>query len=123
MMKVRGVRGATTVEEDTSEAIFAATKELMEEMVRLNDMHFDDVASVMLTMTPDLSAAFPARAVRSIPDWKWVPLMCAREIGVPGGLPRSIRVLVHLNTTKGQDELVHTYLGEAVQLRPDLATD
>lgn len=122
-MKVRGLRGATTVLEDTSDAIFAATKELVEEMVRLNEIDVDDVASVLLTMTPDLSDAFPARAVRSIPGWKWVPLMCAREIDVRGGLPHSIRILVHLNTDKRQDELIHTYLGEAVQLRPDLATD
>ncbi|WAH35124.1 chorismate mutase [Alicyclobacillus dauci] len=122
-MKVRGVRGATTVPADTSENIFEATKELMEEVVRLNDIDVDDVASVLLTMTPDLSAAFPAKAVRSLPGWQWVPLMCAREIGVPGALARSIRILIHLNTDKRQDELVHAYLGEAVQLRPDLATD
>lgn len=123
MMKVRGVRGATTVEADTSEQIFAATKELIEEVVRLNEIDVDDVASVLLTLTPDLSAAFPAKAVRSLPGWKWVPLMCAQEIGVPGSLPRSIRILIHLNTTKGQDELEHVYLGEAVQLRPDLSKD
>lgn len=123
MMKVRGVRGATTVEADTSEQIFAATKELIEEVVRLNEIEVDDVASVLLTLTPDLSAAFPAKAVRSLPGWKWVPLMCAQEIGVPGSLPRSIRILIHLNTTKGQDELEHVYLGEAVQLRPDLSKD
>ncbi|MFD1676336.1 chorismate mutase [Alicyclobacillus fodiniaquatilis] len=122
-MKVRGVRGATTVEADTSEQIFAATKELIEEVVRLNEIEVDDVASVLLTLTPDLSAAFPAKAVRSLPGWKWVPLMCAQEIGVPGSLPRSIRILIHLNTTKGQDELEHVYLGEAVQLRPDLSKD
>lgn len=122
-MKVRGLRGATTVTEDTGDAIFTATKELIEELVRANDIEIDDVASVLLTMTPDLSSAFPARAVRSIPGWKWVPLMCAREIDVRDALPRSIRVLVHINTDKAQDELIHAYLGEAVQLRPDLATD
>ncbi|MFB5189378.1 chorismate mutase [Alicyclobacillus fastidiosus] len=122
-MKVRGIRGATTVAADTSEDIFAATKELIEEIVRLNDIEVDDVASVLLTLTPDLSAAFPARAVRSLAGWQWVPLMCAQEIGVPGALPRSIRVLLHVNTDKKQEELVHAYLGEAVQLRPDLAKD
>ncbi|GMA60868.1 chorismate mutase [Alicyclobacillus fastidiosus] len=122
-MKVRGIRGATTVSADTSEDIFTATKELIEEIIRLNDIEVDDVASVLLTLTPDLSAAFPARAVRSLPGWQWVPLMCAQEIGVPDALPRSIRVLLHVNTDKKQEELVHAYLGEAVQLRPDLAKD
>ncbi len=123
MMKVRGIRGATTVNEDTPEEIFAATKELIEEIVRLNDIDVDDVASVLLTLTPDLSSAFPAKAVRSLPGWQWVPLMCARELDVPNALPRSVRVLLHVNTEKAQSELVHAYLGEAVQLRPDLARD
>lgn len=122
-MKVRGVRGATTVTQDDADAIFEATRELMEEIVRLNDIDADDVASVILTMTPDLSAAFPARAVRSIEGWKWVPLMCAREIGVKDALQKSIRVLIHINTDKRQEEIVHAYLGDAVQLRPDLAID
>ncbi|GMA55710.1 chorismate mutase [Alicyclobacillus sacchari] len=116
------MRGATTVKHNDREEIWRATKELMEEIVRLNDIDVDDVASVVLTMTSDLNAAFPALAVRQLPGWQWVPLMCAREIEVPGALPRSIRVLVHLNTDKAQDELIHVYLGEAVQLRPDLAT-
>lgn len=121
-MKVRGLRGATTVTHDDKDEIYQATKEMMEEIVRLNEIDVDDVASVVLTMTSDLHAAFPALAVRQIPGWQWVPLMCAREIDVPGSLPRSIRVLVHLNTDKAQNELVHVYLGDAVQLRPDLAT-
>ncbi|GLG00801.1 hypothetical protein Alches_08400 [Alicyclobacillus hesperidum subsp. aegles] len=121
-MKVRGLRGATTVKANDREEIWRATRELMEEIVRLNNIDVDDVASVILTMTADLNAGFPALAVRQLPGWQWVPLMCAREIEVPGSLPRSIRVLVHLNTDKAQDELIHVYLGEAVQLRPDLAT-
>lgn len=123
MMKVRGVRGATTVDQDDSKEIFAKTRELIEQLVKSNRIDVNDVASVLLTMTPDLSAAFPARAVRSIEGWKWVPLMCAREIDVENGLPKSIRVLIHWNTDKSQVEIVHEYLGRAVQLRPDLATD
>lgn len=95
-MKVRGLRGATTVERDDKDEIHRATKELMEEIVRLNDIDVDDVASVLLTMTSDLSAAFPALSVRQIPGWQWVPLMCAREIDVPGSLPRSILSLIHI---------------------------
>ncbi|MBF8377467.1 chorismate mutase [Alicyclobacillus mali] len=121
-MKVRGLRGATTVTRNDREEILRATRELMQEIVRVNEIDVDDVASVILTMTPDLNAAFPAFAVRQLPGWQWVPLMCATEIDVPGSLPRSIRVLVHLNTDKRQDELIHVYLGEAVQLRPDIAT-
>ncbi|GGJ07529.1 chorismate mutase AroH [Alicyclobacillus cellulosilyticus] len=119
--KVRGIRGAVTVEANTAEAIFDATRRLMQAIVEQNRLAADDVASVILTMTPDLNADFPARAVRSLPGWQWVPLMCATEIAVPGSLPRCIRVLVHVNTDVTQDALHHVYLGEAVALRPDIA--
>jgi len=119
-MKVRGIRGATTATENTPEAIFTATKQLMELLVSENQLDVDDVASVILTMSADLNADFPARAVRSIEDWQWVPLMCACEIDKPNGLASCIRVLVHVNTEKNQSELQHIYLGKAVSLRPDL---
>jgi chorismate mutase len=120
-MRVRGIRGANTVAENTPEAIFQATRELMERIVEANDIDVNDVASVLLTMTPDLNADFPAKAVRSLPGWQWVPLMCAQELNVPGALSRCVRVLLHVNTERSQEELVHVYLGEAVQLRPDMA--
>ncbi|MBX5437387.1 MAG: chorismate mutase [Alicyclobacillaceae bacterium] len=120
-MKVRGIRGAVTAKDNTPEAIFEATRTLMERLVAENQLDIDDVASVLLTMTPDLNADFPARAVRSLPGWQWVPLMCAPELSVPGSLGRCIRVLVHVNTDRAQNELVHVYLGDAVQLRPDIA--
>jgi chorismate mutase len=120
-MKVRGIRGATTVNENSADAIFAATRSLMTALVAANQIEVDDVASVILTMTPDLNADFPAKAVRSLEGWQWVPLMCATEIAVPDAMPRCIRVLVHVNTDKSQDEIQHVYLGEAVKLRPDVA--
>jgi chorismate mutase len=119
-MKVRGIRGATTVSENSADAIFAATRSLMTALVAANGIDVDDIASVILTMTPDLNADFPARAVRSLEGWQWVPLMCATEIAVPDAMPRCIRVLVHVNTDKSQDEIQHVYLGEAVKLRPDV---
>lgn len=119
-MKVRGIRGATTVLVNTPVAIFEATQELMKEIVRHNDIDIDNVASVFLTMTQDLNADFPAKAVRSLPGWQWVPLMCAPELNVPNAMKRCIRVLIHVNTTHSQEDLNHIYLGEAVALRPDV---
>jgi chorismate mutase len=121
MMKVRGIRGATTAAENTPEAIFDATKTLIERIASENAIDVDDVASVILTMTPDLTADFPARAVRSLPGWQWVPLMCATELSIENALRRCIRLLVHVNTEKSQQELVHVYLGDAIVLRPDIA--
>lgn len=119
-LKVRGIRGAITVQENSPAAVFNATKELIETLVQANDVQVDDVASVVLTMTPDLNADFPAKAVRSLAGWQWVPLMCATELSVPGSLPLCIRVLVHVNTEAKQEDIAHIYLGEAVVLRPDI---
>ena len=119
-MKVRGIRGATTVNENSAEAIFEATQELMREIVRQNDIDIDNVASVFLTMTQDLNADFPAKAVRSLPGWQWVPLMCAPELSIENAMKHCVRVLIHANTTRSQEELIHVYLREAVALRPDV---
>ncbi|MFM1652709.1 chorismate mutase [Brevibacillus sp. B_LB10_24] len=121
-MKVRGIRGAITVENNSKEEMVSATLELFREMIRLNQVEADDVASVILTTTQDLDAVFPAQAARQIPGWEYVPLMCAREIPVVGSLPLCIRVMMHVNTDKGQREIKHVFLREAVKLRPDLAT-
>jgi chorismate mutase len=119
--QVRGIRGAITVRENSAQAIFDATRTLMSDIIAKNGLRPEDVVSVLLTMTPDLTADFPAKAVRSDPAWQWVPLMCASEVPVEGALPRCIRVLLHVNTEKAQAEMVHVYLGEAVRLRSDLA--
>jgi chorismate mutase len=118
---VRGIRGATTVLEDTSEAILDATEELVREIVSANHISPEDVASALFTVTPDLHAEFPAAAARRM-GWTMVPLLNFTEIGVPGRLERCIRVLVHVNTDRAQNEIVHIYLRDAVSLRPDLVT-
>ncbi len=117
---VRGIRGATTVAEDSAEAILEATEELVRELVAANDLDARDVASALFTVTPDLHAEFPAAAARRM-GWTMVPLLNFTEIGVPGRLERCIRVLLHVNTARVQSEMVHVYLREAVSLRPDLS--
>ncbi|RKD25709.1 chorismate mutase [Ammoniphilus oxalaticus] len=119
-MGVRGIRGATTVNENRSEEILKATSELMEEIIRENDFQADDVASVLVTVTTDLNADFPAKAIRALQGWELVPLMCSTEIPVPGSLPRCIRLMLLVNTDVGADQVRHVFLGEAVKLRPDL---
>ena len=119
---MRGVRGAITVEEDQAGLILAATQELLEALLRANPgMQTGDIASIFFTVTSDMQTAFPALAARQM-GWDSVPMICAREIPVPGSLPMCIRVLLHWNTTAAQAEIRHVYLREAVKLRPDLAT-
>lgn len=120
-MGVRGVRGAITVEKNTKEEILSATKMLIEEIVARNGIKPDDVASVILTTTEDVDAVFPAAAARMLEGWEYVPLMCAREIPVPGSLPLCVRVMMHVNTDKSAKEIQHVFLRDAVKLRPDLA--
>ena len=121
-MMVRGIRGATTAEANTREAILEASKELLEAVVEANDVQRDHVASVFFTTTPDLNAEYPAVAAREV-GWVDVPLLCGHEMDVPGGLPRCLRVLMHVNTNRAPSEIRHVYLREATALRPDLATD
>lgn len=119
-MPIRGIRGATTVPNDESEVILQATRELLEEILAENEgMRPEDVASALFTVTEDLVSTFPAQAARQM-GWGLVPMMCAREIPVPGSLPRVIRVLVHWNTDIPQNRITHVYLRDAVKLRPDL---
>jgi chorismate mutase len=119
-MQVRGVRGAITVQSDQPEDIYKATRELLQALLVANPtLHSDDLASALFTVTEDLNSAYPARAARQL-GWEQVPLMCSREIPVPEGLPRCIRVLLHWNTDLPQSSVRHVYLGEAVALRPDL---
>lgn len=117
-MSVRGIRGATTVEANEAGSIVAATRELLERLVALNGLDPLDVTSVLFTTTPDLDAAFPAAAAREL-GWDSVPLMCAREIAVPGAPQRCVRVLVHWNTDRPQSEVRHAFLHGARSLRPE----
>ncbi len=119
-MLVRGFRGATTVDANTREAILEATAELLDELVRANDIQRDHVASIIFTTTPDLNAEFPAVAARDA-GWTDIALMCGHEMNVPGSLPRCVRILMHVNTELAADQVKHVYLREARALRPDLA--
>src|SRR5581483_8344474 len=119
MTKVlRGVRGATTAATNTREAILEATEELIRTLQTANAFQPDDVESAIFTSTPDLTAEYPARAARRL-GWDNVPLLGASEVGVPDGVPRCIRLLLHLYTAKAPRELKHIYLRGAAQLRPD----
>ncbi len=115
----RALRGATTVEEDTPEQVTARVQELLGEVMTANGLVEDDVISIIFTATADVTSMFPATAARGI-GFGAVPLLCAAEIPVPGSMPRCIRALLHVQTTRGRDELHHVYLHEARGLRDDL---
>lgn len=119
MSWVRGVRGAITVERDDAALLLDATERLLREIVAENGIDSGDVASALFTLTPDLVSQFPALAARRM-GWTLVPLLNFTEVAVPGSLPRCIRVMLHINTDKRQDEIVHVYLDGARVLRPDL---
>jgi chorismate mutase len=121
-MRSRGVRGATTATANTREAICSATQELLRRLIDANEIPMEEIASAFFTVTDDLDAEYPALAAREI-GWVYVPLLCAREIAVPGGLPRCIRVLLHINTEKTQEQIRHIYLREAATLRPSFASE
>jgi chorismate mutase len=117
---IRGVRGATTAEANTREAILAATSELLCLMIEANKIEPDDVASAIFTTTIDLNADYPALAARAL-GWHDVALMCMHEMNVPHGLKQCIRILLHWNTEVAVSEVKHVYLKGAVNLRPDRA--
>jgi chorismate mutase len=108
-VRCRGIRGATFVAEDTPEAILSATRELLAALAAANGIATEDIASAFFTTTPDLRSAFPARAAREL-GWVDVPLLGATEMDKAGAPSRCIRVLLHWNTTRRQDEIVHVYL-------------
>ena len=117
-MRLSALRGATSVHADERDAILRATTELMRALLERNALRADDLVSCLFTLTPDLHAEFPAVAAREM-GLSAVPLMCARELDVPGSMPRVIRVLVHCYLADGRQPQ-HAYLGEAARLRLDL---
>ena len=119
-MLVRGVRGATTVENNTRDEILTATRQLFALMIRLNGIEPEMAASAMFSVTTDLNAEFPALAARQL-GWLEVPLLCTYEIDVPGSLRKCIRILINWNTEKPQHDIKHVYIKDAVRLRPDLS--
>jgi len=119
-MTVRAIRGATTIKTNSEEEIISKTIEVLEIMVKKNEIDLKDIISVFFTVTDGINAVFPAVAARKL-GWELIPLLCTREINVPGSLTNCIRILIHLNTEKKQEELKHIYLHEAKKLRPDLS--
>lgn len=117
---VRGIRGAITVKENEEQTILEATERLLREIIRHNQLEPEMVSHVIITVTDDLNATFPAKVIRNLDGWTYVPVMCAREIPVPGSLEKCIRLLLTVNTDVPQKEIQHIYLEEAVKLRPDL---
>lgn len=115
-MYCRGIRGATTVERNDREEILAATTELLKLMIEQNDLHSEDVASAIFTVTEDLDAVYPAQAARDM-GWIEVALMCGREIPVPNSLGKCIRILLHVNTTRSAPQIQHVYIRGATNLR------
>ena len=119
-MAVRAVRGAVQVAGNDREDILARTTELVTEVMSRNELSTEDVISVLFTATPDLTAEFPALAARKL-GFQEVPLLCASEIDVPGAMPRVVRLMMHVETTKPRSALQHVYLRGATALRLDIA--
>ena len=118
-MATRGVRGATTADRNEAAHVAERSLELLRALIALNGIAAEDVASATFTMTEDLDVEFPALPARSIEGWESVPLLCAREVPVPGSLGRCIRVLLHWNTDRKQTEVRHAFLRGARELRPE----
>ena len=116
MIVCRGIRGATLAEENTAEAIYSATRDLLKGLIDANQIQERDVAAVHFTMTPDLNAVFPAAAARQL-GWNNTALMGSVEIAVPDSLSRCIRILILFNTIKEPQELVNLYLNGTEVLR------
>lgn len=114
----RGIRGATTADANTPDAILQATRELLVLLIEANDLDSEDVCSAIFTTSPDLNAEFPALAARQL-GWHNVALMCGHEMAVPGALSSCIRILIHWNTPKTQAEIKHVYIRGARHLRPE----
>ncbi len=119
-MVVRAVRGAVQISSNDRDAVLAGTTELVTEVMSRNGLSTDDVISVLFTATPDLTAEFPALAARKL-GFQEVPLLCASEIDVPGAMPRIVRLMMHIETSKPRSALQHVYLRGAAALRLDIA--
>jgi len=119
---IRGVRGATSVESNTSEEILSRTMEMLDAIIERNNIKKEDIASAIFSVTDGLDAEFPAVAARKL-GWIYTPLFCTREIPVKGSVPNCIRVLLHVNSEKEQKDFIHIYLHNARTLRPDLDSE
>ncbi|BAQ59669.1 chorismate mutase II [Geminocystis sp. NIES-3708] len=119
--KVRAIRGAITAAENTKEAMRDAVTELLTDIETRNQLDYEEVVSVIFTVTSDLDAVFPAAIARENPQWTSVPLLDIQQMQVKGSLEKCIRVLIYVNSHKPQTEMYHSYLRKAEKLRPDLS--
>ena len=119
--KVRGIRGATTVVENSVTAMTEAVNELIDEIEAYNQIKAEDIVSVFFTTTTDLDAIYPAAVARKRPNWNYVPLIDLQQMHVSGSLQRCIRILIQVNTFVPQAAINHCYLRQARDLRPDLS--
>jgi chorismate mutase len=119
-MAVRAVRGAIQLDHDERDHLLAGVTDLVKAVMDANGLTTDDLISMLFTATPDLTSEFPALAARELGIVD-VPLMCAREIDVPGAMPRVVRLLAHIETLRTKQEIQHVYLGGAAALRRDIA--
>ncbi|WP_042223593.1 chorismate mutase [Oceanobacillus manasiensis] len=116
----RGIRGATTVKENEATTMIENTRRLIEEMVQTNNIVPEDISHVFISVTGDLNATFPAKGLRELPGYMYVPVMCMSEIDVPGSLTKCIRIMMVVNTQIDQSGINHIFHNEAIKLRPDL---
>ena len=117
-MALRGIRGAITVKKDSKKEVLFATRRLLMELVKRNNLQIGTIAAIIFTTTKDIKSVFPAEAARQI-GWKYVPLLCAQEIPVPKSLKKCVRVLMLADTKKNQKEILNVYLEKAKSLRKD----
>ena len=117
---IRGIRGATTVTENNEKEMMEVTINVVKSMVAANNVRPESVSHIFFSVTADLNAGFPAKAIRQLPDWTHVPVMCMQEIDVPNSLEKCIRVMMVTNTDSKQQDIEHVFHNEAVKLRPDL---
>ncbi|MFB4211357.1 chorismate mutase [Shouchella sp. JSM 1781072] len=120
---IRGIRGATTVENNEAKEIEVETERLLRKMVAENGIDAPDIAQVLITVTADINDCFPAKALRNLDGYDYVPVMCAREIPVKGSLPLCIRIMMTAQTVKQQENIQHIFLNGATVLRPDLVNN
>lgn len=116
----RGIRGAITLDSNSKEEIKKATIELLDEMLKANDVEIETISFAIFTLTKDLNADFPAKYARENCGFKYVPMMCYQELCVPDSLEKCLRILLTVNTDKKQDEIKHIYLKNAKNLRKDI---
>ena len=122
-LQLVGIRGATTADTNTPEAIYEASVELVSKLVEINNIDKTQIVHVIFTVSPDITADFPAKAARLGLGWDTVPMICAQEIDVPLKIKHCIRMLITMYTHLDKSKIRHIYLKDAAKLRPDLSLD